>query len=255
MAFTARLEGGVTASMHLAPRALLAHHRRALAYARLARALGFEVAGTVAWRRFGVGELGALTPTGSHAALERTVAIQNDGTVDALLELAPPAGARAVRLDGSAETRLWQRWASSIGAVEGEDRALLRGWVELLTLEWLAGIAGRRTVWVDGRSARLLALENGAAFPQRYDGPAFDPALARLREVVRFPTGLHGALRALDRDAARRLFNRGDFQGWLLSPRALVAFDERRMTLLSLLEARFAEHDRPRVESLGNAGF
>jgi hypothetical protein len=252
-AFLVRLEqdgASLPALMLLAPRAAQSSHRRALAYARLAGALGFDVAAPVRWRRVGVGELGALTPTASHAVLERTVAIQNDGTVDALMEAAPPAGARRLAIDGAPEARAWQGWAASPTPVAGEERTSLRGWVELLILDWLAGNAARRAVWLDTRSGHLVAHENAAGFPQRYDARATDPALARLREVVRFPTGLHAALRLLDRQAAVALFNRGDFEGWLLSPRSLVALDERRLTLLSLLEARFAEHGRPVVESL-----
>jgi hypothetical protein len=251
-AFRAQLDHQGThleATVLLAPRAAQSTHRRALAYARLAGALGFDVAAPVGRRRIGVGELGALTPAASHPVLERTVAIHNDGTVDALLEAAPPSGAQRVTMDGAAP-RTWQRWAASPTPLPGEEPRQLRGWVELLVLDWLAGNAARRGAWLDTRSGRLATFENAAAFPQRYDARATDPALARLREVVRFPTGMHAALRRLDRDTARDLFNHGDFQGWLLPPRSLVALDERRLTLLSLLEARFAEHGRAAVESL-----
>ena len=178
-AFLVRLEpegGPLAAVMLLAPRAAPSSHRRALAYARLATALGFDVVAPVSARHVGVGELGALTPATSHAVLERTVAIQNDGTIDALMEAAPPAGSRPLAIDGAPEARAWQRWAASPTPTPGEERASLRGWVELLVLDWLAGNAARRAAWLDTRSGRLVAYDNAAAFPQRYDARATDPA-------------------------------------------------------------------------------
>jgi len=225
-------------------------HRRALAFYRLSRALGSDLVPAVVLRPIGVGELAALLQDRREAVdLIRTrAAIQNDGTVDAVLRPRLPAGGREVSLDGY-EAVTWGRWAASAAPVAGEDRALLRAYIETLVLDYLSGNVLRRGVWLDAGGV-LRLIESPLAFPLHTDAGALDRTLRQLREVARFPRGLGAALRKLDRAGARAVFCPGEFETWLLPPRSLVELDERRAGLLTLIEARVMERGVDSVLSL-----
>ncbi|MDI1443228.1 hypothetical protein [Polyangium sp. 6x1] len=236
-------------------------YRRSLAFERLARALGMRVVPAAVLRRIGTGELGALFAGQRDLRdyLSRHAAVQNDGTVDALM-FAPgrgdgpgawslPAG-HNVTLENSLEAETWARWAASPDPLPGETSSLLADYVETLVLDYLAGHVLRRSVHFDDVAGSILLTDNAAAFPSKVDPRALDVLLSRLRPVTRFPRGLQKALLALDRDHARDLLASGPFETWLVSPRTLVDLDERRKSLLTLISARVAERGEAAVLSL-----
>jgi hypothetical protein len=59
--------------------------------------------------------------------------------------------------------------------------------------------------------------------------------------VARFPRGLSEALTRFDRASAARAIAPAGIDSWLLPPRSLIELDERRASLLSLIEAQVAE--------------
>ncbi|MDC3980866.1 hypothetical protein [Polyangium jinanense] len=236
-------------------------YRRSLAFERLARALGMRVVPAAVFRRIGTGELGALfagqRDLRDYLALH--AAVQNDGTVDALMFAAGrgdgpgawalPAG-HDVTLDHSLEAETWARWAASPDPHPGENSSLLADYIETLVLDYLAGHVLRRSVHFDDVAQAILLTDNAAAFPSKVDPRALDVLLSRLRPVTRFPRGLQKALLALDRDHARDLLASGPFETWLVSPRTLVDLDERRKSLLTLISARVAERGEVAVLAL-----
>ncbi|TKD13181.1 hypothetical protein [Polyangium fumosum] len=236
-------------------------YRGSLAFERLARALGMRVVPAAVLRRIGTGELGALFAGQRDLRdyLSLHAAVQNDGTVDALMfapgrgdgpgAWASPAG-HNVTLDHSLEAETWARWAASPDPLPGERTALLADYVETLVLDYLTGHVLRRAVHFDDVAGAIHLTDNAAAFPSKVDPRALDVLLSRLRPVARFPRGLQQALLALDRDHARDLLASGPFETWLVSPRTLVDLDERRKSLLTLISARVAERGEPAVLSL-----
>lgn len=234
-------------------------YRRPLAYARLAAALGMHVVPVAVERHLGAGEIAALLEPRKEiaASLGGRLRVLNDGTVTALL-VAParaaswdPALAARVDARASHEVRTWERWAASPDPAGDERPGLTRDFVEMLVLDYLAANAMRRTVLLDRESGALLLDDNREAFPVLTEQLAVDRLLQRLRPVARFPRGLRDALAAFDRERARdALAPAGSFDGWLVSPRALIELDERRAGLLSLVLARVAERGEDAVLSL-----
>jgi hypothetical protein len=224
-------------------------YRRPLAAARLARALGLRVVPAAALRRVNAGELSALLAAvpGSRPVLDQA-RVQNDGTVDALLALRAEGPLQAIDPASGREVAAWDRWARSADPAPGEDPALLRDYVEMLALDYLAADVARRGAWLAGR--RLVLTENAGAFPPRIDGPSLDRLLRRLAAVARFPRGLRDALERFDRARAEAVLAAGGFEERLLSPRALVELDERRAGLLTLIEARVGQRGAASVLSL-----
>jgi hypothetical protein len=224
-------------------------YRAPLAFYRLARALGLHVVPVTVVHVISVAELGAALD-GQHEGLSilRELRVQNDGTVDVMLSMRSTASAGApwealrgalVEVDEGREVTTWNRWASAPSPARGEDGALLRDYVEMRVLDYLAANVARRTVTRSGSA--LVLTDNGAAFPPHPDGPTLNHMLRALCAVARFPRGLRAALVGLDRARAAAAFAGGGFETWLLSPRSLVELDERRAALLTLVEARIAE--------------
>jgi hypothetical protein len=236
----------------LALRSAPTAHRRPLAFWRLAHTLGSDAVPATAQRSLPIAEVAALLEGQPEAiaTLRARAAIGNDGTIDALLSIPPPPEGQPVALDGRAEARGWQRWSVAPEPVPEEDAGVLRAYVSMLVLDYLSANVGRKTVWLDARSGRMLLHDNASAFPLRPLPRGVDEVLRRLREVARFPRGLRDALAALDRNAAWALFNPGDFDTWLLPPRTLVELEERRAGVLTLIDARVSERGAAAVLSL-----
>jgi hypothetical protein len=236
-------------------------HRRPLAFARLARALGMHVVPPTVVRRISTGELGAIFENDAEAKayLSAHAAVQNDGTIDALL-MAPSrsddAAAwnakthRPIVLDEAPEALAWARAVASVEPVPGENTTLLRDYVEALVLDYLSCNIMRRSLVLDDAQNELLAIENDGAFPLKNFANAEARLLERLKPVVRFPRSLLDALTLFDRIRARDVFMPGTFDTWLVSPRTLMLVDERRLALLSLIAARVEEYGEPMVLSL-----
>jgi hypothetical protein len=187
-------------------------------------------------------------------------AIQNDGTIDALVMAPSPGDASTawnvvarhdIVLDEALEARAWARAVASIEPVPGENKSLLRDYVEALVLDYLSGNIMRRSLVIDDAGTELLAIENDTAFsPSKNFANAEAELLERLKPVVRFPRSLFDALTKFDRVRTRAIFLPHSFDTWLLSPRTLMLLDERRSTLMTLIASRITEYGEAAVLSL-----
>lgn len=230
--------------------------RRPLAFYKLARALGAHVVPVSVLRREGAGSIAELLAPDLLAALHPRLAVQNDGTVDALLTSAGPIDApwsepqgRSIAVNGSAEIEALARGTNSAVPLPGERTQLLRDFVEMLALDYLSANVLRRTVFLDAAGSLVLD-DNATAFPLHVDPRAETRLLHGLRSSARFPKHLRAALDAFDRANAASTLAPGSFEAWLISPRSLIALDERRVSLLSLLDAKIAALDGAAVLSL-----
>lgn len=223
-------------------------HRRPLAFAKLAQALGARVVPKAALRHVAGGDLApAAGDAGDAIAIVKEARVLNDGTVDVLVSARgvahagspweAPAG-RVIDPTDAREMATWERWSASGEPVAGEDEGLLRDFVEMIALDYLAANDARRSMVLTGKA--IVLADNASAFPPHPEKPMLDRALRRLRAAERFPRGLREALAALDRERVAAIFAEGSFGTWLLTPRGRIELDERRAALLSLLEAKIA---------------
>jgi hypothetical protein len=247
--FDATLAGApVAARLQLALDKAPVAHRVEVAFARVARALGAASVPPVAARSLSTAQLGALASTPDALALTRThAAILADGTIDALL-VAPPAS-RVVALVAAPERLLWARWSTALEAPADETPGALRGYVEMLALDFLTANVTRRTVAVDASGALILDANEGA-FALRPDPSALRAATVKLRAVRRFPRGLRARLLAFDAAAQARSLLGPRFEDWLVSPRAVADLDQRRQQLIAVIDERIAADGQGAVERL-----
>jgi hypothetical protein len=235
-------------SLLSAPRA----YRRGIAFYRLARAIGSDAVPAIVERRIGAGEIAALLSARKYALelVRARAVVQNDGAIEAAVAVSARGGVprgKQVSLEAGIEPPRWAEQARALRPLAGEDTAVLRGYVEMLVLDYLAAHLARRAVWLDEESHALALVDNMEAFAPRPEGPAIDKLLRDLRGVQRFPRGLLVALARFDREAAAATLNRGSFESWMLPPRTLVELDERRAALITLIEARVAERGEAEV--------
>lgn len=236
-------------------------HRKAWGFALLAKALGMRVVPPTVVRRVSTGELGELLANDAEARayMSAHASVLNDGTIDALV-MAPSRGSgqtawrtisrREIIFTELLEARAWERAVASIEPLPNENKALLRDYVEVLALDYLACNVMRRGVLLDEGDSELLLVDNEGAFPPKNFAHAEAQLLERLKPIVRFPRGMLDALMRFDRERARETFMAGTFDAWILSPRTLMLLDERRLALLSLIAARVEEYGRDVVLSL-----
>src|SRR4029079_3287526 len=93
--------------------------------------------------------------------------VQNDGTVDALLTGGSPwthLHANEVDPRSSFEVRSLERAAASPAPVDGERSTLVRDFVEMLVLDYLAAFALRRAAVVLPDAGALVLDDNREAF-------------------------------------------------------------------------------------------
>ncbi|WP_437306292.1 hypothetical protein [Sorangium sp. So ce388] len=234
--------------------------RRPIAFYRLARALGAHVVPAAAVRRIGIGELASLIGREPAARkLLRRLAVMNDGTVDALV-LAPapgPPGPRwiaprrqSIRFDDAPELDVWARWARSPSPARGERAPILRDYLEVLALDYLAGNGLRKEIVIDVGAGALSVEANASAFPLHVKAHELDRQLDRLVEAARFPRALRDALARFGPGEAAAALRPGGIEEELVPPRALVELEERRQALLSLIEAKIADRGEDAVLSL-----
>ncbi|MFO0756396.1 MAG: hypothetical protein U0359_07890 [Byssovorax sp.] len=238
-----------------------AAHRRPLAFARMAEALGVDIVPRMVERHLGAGDLAALLgglPLVKPKVLPH-LSIQNDGTLTALLAAPFPGAAgdpwaepalTALHPKSAALVARWESWAASPAPAQGERPRLARAVVEMLVLDYLAANGTRRALLFSPELDAVVLEDNRDAFPPNVERPLLDPLLRKLRAVARFPCGLREALARFDRARAEAVLNPGSFEGWLLSPRSLIELDERRAGLLSLIEAQIALRGEEAVLSL-----
>jgi hypothetical protein len=231
-------------------------YRRPLAFARLARAMGARVVPRAALRHVSAGDLAAAAGDAG-ASVVREARVLNDGTVDVLVTArsTPHAGSawedpvgKVIDPTDAREMALWDRWASSPTPAQGEDAGLLRDYVEMIALDYLAADDARRSAVVTPRA--IVLVDNASAFPPHPDARMLDRLLRRLRAAERFPRGFYAALHAFDKARAEATFASGSFETWILTPRARVELDERRAALLTLLSAKIAARGEGAVLSL-----
>lgn len=239
-------EGPRRASLSIALGAAPLAHHRPLAFYRLSRALGARVVPATTRRSLVAGDLAALADADAMAIL-RGARVLNDGTVDALLSARAPSHAgspwaapegRPLETERARELVTWERWALSEAPIAGEDRELLRDYVEMLVLDYLAANDARTSALLAGRA--LILADNASAFPPHPATSILDRMLRRLRAVQRFPSGIREALLGFDEARSAEAFAPGAFSTWILPPRMRVDVHERRATLLTLIEAKVA---------------
>ncbi|WP_437876423.1 hypothetical protein [Sorangium sp. So ce513] len=234
--------------------------RRPVAFYRLARALGARVVPAAAVRRIGIGELASLIGRDPAARkLLRRFAVMNDGTVDALV-LAPAPGPpgprwvaprrRSIRFGDAPELDAWARWARSPSPARDERTSILRDYLEVLALDYLAGNGLRKEIVLDVSAGALSLEANGTAFPLHVRARELDRQLERLVEAARFPRALRDALVRFGPEQAAAALRPGGFEDELVPPRALAELEERRQALLSLIAAKIAVRGEDAVLSL-----
>lgn len=237
--------------------------QKPLAVARLAWAIGLHVVPATIVRQVSTGEIGAAVANANDANmlayLSAHAAIQNDGTIDALVS-APSCGdastawktisRRDVDFDKAPEPRSWAQAVATLESSPHENKTLLRDYVEVLVLDYLTENGTHRGVLVDDATSTMMVSGLEGAFPSKHFPHIENRLLDALKPVLRFPRGLREALTRFDRARAWEVFMPGTFDTWILSPRTLMLIDERRLSLLTLLEARIGEYGEQAVLSL-----
>jgi hypothetical protein len=225
--------------------------RGAVAYHRLARALGLDSVSPSAGRRVPLYTLsqwpGADPPTSE--ALRQKALVANDGTVRVLLQ--QRCAGRAVNAHDSPEVKRWAELASSTASLDPASASLVRGYVEMVVLDYLAGNVARRTLELDETANRICLLDQQDAFPGFLAPKAWDVLLARVRPIVRFPRALGPALERFDRSRAEAELRPGRFDDWLVGPRDIADLLDRRAALLTLVQARAEQYGADVAASLG----
>jgi hypothetical protein len=220
-----------------------------LAFHRLAAAIGADLVPACVARDLPVGRLGAwLANDGASLAFAKTDArVRNDGTVAALV-FTPDSAAggepwTAPRVR-PVDARSYEagRWAvAAASEAPTREDAAARDYVMWIALDYLAAVTVRPHLFVtQAAPSRLVLFDNEYAFPVRPSIESMSSNLHRLRAVRRFPRALRDGLAALDPARERELFTGGAFDGWLLAPRGVVELDQRRLAVLSLVEAEIA---------------
>ena len=214
-----------------------------LAFYRVATALGSSLVPRTEVYQMQLGDVLHALARDPHGAelLRSGVTVYNDGTVTLLLSEAVTGG-HDVDIAAGAEVTAWRNWAEGREPLASERQKLMLAYVESLVLDFVTGTVGRRLVTVDSSKTTLFLTENGGAFNERADPRGLDSILAQLRRVNRFPKRLIDRLRAFDRTEADRTLREGAFTSWLVATRPLSEMMERRRAIVSLVDARMAEH-------------
>jgi len=246
--------------IELAPSDAPRRYRGAVAFYRLARALGLPLVPAAVERSVDASRWMQLLESNRVAGevgRGLSPAVLANGTIDAaVFAIGVEATGhhrlgqgRRINMSSSVEVGTWSRWAASLEAGPKEDPRLLRAFVGALVLDYLAGNVLRGGVWLDDEAHTLVLDDNETAFPPHPDAEAVRRALDRLRPVRRFPRGLAKALGSLDEPRIRALLAPGRFETWLVTPRTRLELLERVHTLASLIYARI-ERDGRAVTSL-----
>ena len=249
--YRATTVGGQDYAVLLATRHQARPERGALAAYRLARVLGFSSVPLTARMDVPIGTLGQWLSgdEAAHQALGQKALVSNDGTVRILLQR--QCSGRAVTATEGPDVERWARLAASTEPIDAANAPLVRGYVEMVVLDYLAGNVARRTLQLDETSRRICLLDQRDAFPGFLAPQAWQVLLERVRPIVRFPRGLAEALERLDRIRAEAELRAGRFNDWLVGPRDIADLTERRTTLLTLVHARIDQVGPDVAESLG----
>jgi hypothetical protein len=237
----ATTESGTRLRVTLASKATPLPHPRSLGFYRLAQTLGFTAVPVTEVQRLPLDWLVSRLPSdpAGRRILEAAL-VSHDGSVAALVQELP-GEMRRLSLDDPLIERC-QTLATSRAPVPAAERALVRAWVEIAVLDYLAAnVLRAEGVLADG-GRRLLAIDNAGAFPGWISSEALDIPLSRLRPVLHFPADLRGQLRRLD---ARRVDGEDLRQGYedrLLGRRDGADLIDRRATVATLVAARASQY-------------
>lgn len=211
-------------------------YRGEIAAYRLAAALSLPNVPRQAPRSFAASSLRALQPGFDDKALP-----DDDGRVRGAI--APWLERyEVVPLERPAARAGWEPWLTDgRTAVPSEQRALARDLSNLLAFDYLTGNWDRFSggnLARDGAAGALLYVDNDGAF---YDPPpaaSLAAQLALLRRVARFSKSFVAALRSLDESKLRAAFGDEAPGVPLLPGRVVAGVDQRRKTVLGLVDAR-----------------
>jgi hypothetical protein len=214
-----------------------------LAFYRVAMALGSTLVPHTEVYQVRLGEVLRALGRDPHGLqlLRSGVTVNNDGTVT-ILVTEPISGGHVIDITAGNDAMAWRSWAEGRQAVPPELQKLTLAYVEALVLDFVTANVGRRLVTLDATKSALYLTENGGAFNERADPRGLDVILAQLKRVNRFPKRLIDRLRTFDRAEADRVLRDGPFTNWLVATRPLSEMMERRRAIVSLVDARLAEH-------------
>jgi len=225
--------------------------RRPLGYYRIAQALGLHSVLQAESRLLGVGELAELLraePVTLESVRQKAI-VSNDGRVRALWQ--EQCSGRELLATEAPEIQQWAKLGASHDPIDAATSALVRGYVEMVVLDFLTGNVARRSLWLDAQARSVCLGGEQGAFPGFLAPKTVDFLFEPVRPLVRFPRGLDEALRRLDRAQAQALLQNGGFEQWLVGPRDITDLLERKATLQTLLEARVSKAGRDATFSLG----
>lgn len=211
--------------------------RGIVAWARIARALGAPFVESSFERRLSLEDFARAARHDARALdLVRTHSSSfADGSVAAFITRAEP---RTTPLPATLSAL-----RAAAGLAANAKLADGLGWA--FALDYLTSAPPRQRVLAhrDAHSGAIHvglrpSVDGANAFPKRLSPEAENKSLAALRELDTLPSALEGPLRMLDATRMGALFEVGRFEERPLSSRDLFMFQERRLALLSLFEAR-----------------
>jgi hypothetical protein len=220
-------------------------YRGEIAAYRLATALGLVNVPHAVPHAFDAAALrAACTSTpGAAEQFDREALADADGTVrGAFVDWIPDY--RVLPLEESTWRARWEPWMIDPSArVPKGERALASAISTMLAFDYLTANWDR---WSGANVARagadgdVLYVDNDGAFYERPNPESLDRQLAFLRRVVRFSRRFVGAVRALDEPRLAEAFGEERPGEPLLPPAVVAAVEERRRTLLRVVDERLA---------------
>jgi hypothetical protein len=220
-------------------------YRGEIAAYRLAAALGLANVPRAVPRAFEAAALRAAfasTP-GAAEQFDREALVDADGTVrGAYVDWIPDY--RVLPLEESSWRLRWEPWLIDPSArVPKADRTLASAISTMLAFDYLTANWDR---WSGANVARagadgdVLYVDNDGAFYERPNPESLDHQLAFLRRVVRFSRRFVEAVRALDEPRLSEALGEERPGEPLLPPAVVAAVEERRRTLLRVVDERLA---------------
>ena len=250
-----RLKGGLIAAYK--PRSTLPlggrRYRGEIAAYRLALALGIDNVPRALPRSFRAARLRSAFATKAGAQeFDRIALIDDDGSVQGAL-IPWIAQYEEVPLEAASWRAKWLAWLTDeTTAIPEAERPLAGAISTMLAFDYLTGNWDRFSggnVARDRATGTLLFVDNDGAF---YDPPpaaALQSALAQIRRVARFSRSCVDSLRALTASRLRAAMGDEHPGRPLLSEAVLAEVQERRSTLLGVIDACIARSGQASVLS------
>lgn len=214
-------------------------YRGEIAASRLARALGLVNVPRAEPRAFDAAALRALQPDFDAKALPDA-----DGHIRGAITAWIP-GYEVLPLEQPSARAGWEPWLTDASKpVPFDQRSLAKDLSVLVAFDYVTGNWDRWSggnVAKDGRAGTVLFPDNDGAF---YDPPPADSLarqLALLRRVTRFSRAFVALLRSLDEPKLTGIFGDETPGQPLLPARVVHDVDQRRRTVVALVDARLAD--------------